>query len=89
MTSYSSKWTAKFWEDTFERVGSTAIYGLITFLTLGGSDTVAWDKIWPVIVLPAILSLLKALLVNMGSSDGASASLVGVKSKTVDVPPAG
>lgn len=85
-----NKWNSKFWEDAMERVGTTLIYGVITFLTLGGTDTVAWDKAWAVIALPTILSFLKVLLVNLGAgNDGATASFVNVKSRTADVPPAG
>lgn len=79
----SNKWGKAFWRDTGERVGTTAIYGVITFLTLGGTTSADYDQIWPVIALPSVLSLLKALLVNLGgSTDSPTASLVGVKSKS-------
>lgn len=81
VTPSASKWGGAFWNDLAERVGTTAIYGVITFLTLGGTDTVAWDKAWAVIVLPTILSFLKAVLVNLGGN-APTASLVGVTSNT-------
>lgn len=80
----NSKWGKAFWRDTGERVGTTAIYGLITFLTLGGATNLDYSQVWPVIALPSVLSLCKALLVNLGQSDssGGTASLVGVKSES-------
>lgn len=73
----SSRWSREFWIDLAERVGSTALYGLITLVTmdnvLEGPD---FDTtLWPVLVLPTVLSLLKGLLANM-KDPGSGASLV-------------
>lgn len=62
-----SKWGRAFWADLGERVGSTFVYGLITLISmdnvLEGPD---WDTtLWPIVVLPTALSLLKGLLANM------------------------
>ncbi len=78
-----SKWNKQYFRDLGERVGSTALYGTITVITmdnvLEGPD---FDTVlWPVLVLPTALSLLKGLLANMtGSGPEPSASLTSVSS---------
>jgi hypothetical protein len=81
------KWNGKFWADLGERVGTTAIYGVIAMLTADASGVVSSDpKAWWVVVgLPTALSALKGLAANM-AQDGTSASVVGVTSNTSNVP---
>jgi hypothetical protein len=77
-----SKWKdPDYWSDFLERVGTTAIYGLITFLTLDKTDTMtgSLDQFWLVVGLPTVLSALKNLLMNM-KGERATASLVGITS---------
>lgn len=77
-----SKWNKQFAKDLFERVGSTFIGALLTLVAmdniLEGPD---WDTVlWPIVVLPTLISLLKGLLMNMGSNVTPSASLTNVSS---------
>lgn len=62
-----SKWSSTFWADLAERVGTTAIYGLIAVLTGDASGAVPNEpKIWWVVVgLPTVLALLKGLAANL------------------------
>lgn len=66
-----SKWSGTFWADLAERVGTTAIYGLIAVLTGDASGAVPNEpKIWWVVFgLPTVLALLKGILANMASAD--------------------
>lgn len=83
----SGKWGRKYWQDLGERVGSSAIGGVLTMLSLQYTDLVSSSvEAWTVAVgIPAATSLCKGLLANMkgsaGSPDGGSASLIG------DTPP--
>lgn len=79
-----NKWGSAYWQDFGERVGTTLIYGLITFLTLDGTTALAFDKLYPVVLLPVLLSALKALLMNMRSGPEPSASIVRVSSNKTD-----
>lgn len=65
----SHKWSSTFWADLAERVGSTAIYGLIAVLTGDATGAVSNEpKVWWAVVgLPTVLSLFKGLLANMAS----------------------
>jgi len=64
----SEKWGGGYWRDLGERVAATFIGALITLITmdniLEGPD---WDTLWPILVLPTLLSLLKGLLANLAS----------------------
>lgn len=82
-----SKWGTKYWADLAERVGSTALYGIATVITMDNAlEGPDFDTtLWPVVVLPTALSLIKGLLVNMKGPEP-SPSLVGVASTTSDVP---
>jgi len=81
-----SKWNGAWAEDTAERVGTTAIYGLITMITADQTGAVSGDpqQWWLVIGVPSLLSLLKCTLANMrgGSGDGGTptASIVQITS---------
>lgn len=76
-----NKWGKQYWTDLGERVGTTAIYGLITMLTADASGAVsgAPEQWWVVIGLPTTLSFLKGILVNLGG-DEPTASVVNVTS---------
>lgn len=77
-----SKWGKRYWVDLGERVGSTLVGALITLVmmdnVLEGPD---FDTVlWPIVVVPTALSLLKGLLANMASDDPPSASVADVSS---------
>lgn len=70
-----TKWGSGFLVDLAERVGSTAVYGLITLLTTTQITDVSAELGWTIVGLPTALSLLKGLAANL--KDGESgASLV-------------
>lgn len=75
----TGKWGTQYLKDLGERVGTTLIYGVITFLTMNETTTLEFEKLWPVVFLPTILSFLKSLLVNLGGSEP-TASFVNVSS---------
>lgn len=75
MAETKSKWSKKFWIDLGERVGSTLLYGLATWLTLSQTTTLDFEKLWPVVALPAVLSLIKGLAANLHDPES-GASLV-------------
>lgn len=76
-----TKWNKAFWADLAERVGSTALYGVIAMLTADASGVISGDpqQWWAIVGLPAALSALKGVLANM-ASEKTSASVVGVTS---------
>lgn len=74
-----NKWGRDYWVDLSERVGSTLIYGLITLLTTTSIIDVTPELGWTIVGLPAVLSALKGLLVNMGGEEP-SASVANVTS---------
>lgn len=65
------KWSSTFWADLAERVGTTAIYGLIAVLTGDAAGAIPNDPAvwWTVVGLPTALALLKGLAANMSSPD--------------------
>lgn len=63
-----SKWDRSFWEDLAERVGTTAIYGLIALLTGSASGVLDPAQWWFVVGLPTVLALLKGIAANLASS---------------------
>lgn len=72
-----SKWSSAFWADLAERVGTTFLYGLVTLISmdnvLEGPD---WDTtLWPIVVLPTALSLLKGLLANLKDPESGASLL--------------
>lgn len=78
----NSKWSRKYWTDLGERVGSTFVGALVTLImmdnVLEGPD---FDTVlWPIVVVPTALSLLKGLLANMASDERPSASVADVSS---------
>lgn len=72
-----TKWNAAYWADLAERVGSTAIYGLIAVLSGNASGAIPNEPVvwWTVIGLPTSLALLKGLAANM-ASPGSGPSLL-------------
>lgn len=70
-----NKWSKKFWVDLAERVGSTFLGALLTLIAmdnvLEGPD---WNTtLWPILVLPTLVSLVKGLLANLAAPEtGAS-----------------
>jgi hypothetical protein len=79
----SSKWSKQYWQDLIERVGSTAVSSLIgVILAVNFSGiTWSWDNVWALILVPAGVSTLKALGINISISGSTpSASLVKVSS---------
>lgn len=79
----SSKWNRAYWEDLGERVGSSAVGGALTALTVNGTTSVhVTTKIVETLILvPSAVALLKGLLVNLGGGGtSGSASVVGTSS---------
>jgi hypothetical protein len=80
----SNKWAKQFWEDLGERVGTSAVGGALAVVTANSADVIHVDtKVWgTLVVVPAAVSLLKGLLVNLkaSTSGSGSASLVGTSS---------
>jgi len=61
-----NKWSKGFWADLAERVGAVFVYSLITLLTMDNVlERVNFETLWPIVVLPTVLSLLKGLLANL------------------------
>jgi hypothetical protein len=71
----TSKWSGAYFSDLAERVGSVVIYGLVTWFTLAGTTSLDVDQLWPAVVLPAVLSLLKGLLANMATPESGASLL--------------
>lgn len=72
-----SKWSRAFWADLGERVGTTFLYGLVTLISmdnvLEGPD---WNTtLWPILVVPTALSLIKGLLANMKDPESGASLL--------------
>jgi hypothetical protein len=86
----ANKWGSDYWIDTAERVGTTAIYGLITMLTANATGTVSGDATqwWVIVGLPTALSLLKCLLTNL-QGGAPTASLIHVNSTNQPRPEGG
>lgn len=76
MSVAPEKWSARFWLDLAERVGSVFLYSVLTVLTTYGiADIKALplEDWWPILFLPAVLSFVKGLLANMANPEsGAS-----------------
>jgi len=72
----AKQWGRGFWHDYAERVGSVLLYQLITFFTIVmPQGNLSFDRVWPVLGLPVVLSALKGLLANM-KNQGTGASLL-------------
>lgn len=78
-----SKWNKQYWTDLAERVGATLVGAVLSAVTVTGTTPVDWgdgDIVWGIIGVPVLVSLLKGLLVNLGTGDTPTASLVKVTS---------
>lgn len=60
-----SKWSGAYWNDLLERVGSTLVYSIITLLTTVQVADLGFEQLWPVLVLPTVLSFLKGIAANL------------------------
>lgn len=83
-----TKWNRRYFQDLAERVGSTAIYGLIAVLSGNASGAIPNEPVvwWTVIGLPTVLCALKGLAANMRTPE-TGASLLPAPGD--DVAPAG
>lgn len=66
-----NKWSKAYWQDLAERVGASAIGGLLAALTGNWSGAIPNDPAvwWTVVGVPAVVSLLKGLLANMANPE--------------------
>jgi hypothetical protein len=72
-----NKWSKAFWVDFLERVGATFVGALITLVTmdniLEGPD---WNTVlWPIVVVPTLLAVLKGLLANVKDPESGASLL--------------
>lgn len=74
-----SKWNKAYFADLTERVGASAVGGLLTMVGLTNLTSLTWEYTWVVVGVPAATSLLKGLLVNLGGG-APTASIVDVSS---------
>jgi hypothetical protein len=70
----TSKWSKRYFVDLMERVLATFLGALLAYLyTDSVLEKPDLDVLWPILVLPTLVSLIKGLLANMVDSDsGAS-----------------
>jgi hypothetical protein len=81
----TSKWSKAFWYDLGERVASTFLGALLAYIVTDNAlERVGFDQLWPVIILPTLVSLIKGLLANL-SSPTSGASLVPAPPGPVEV----
>jgi hypothetical protein len=81
----TSKWSKAFWLDLGERVASTFLGALLAYLVTDNTlEKVDFDQLWPVIVLPTLVSLIKGLLANLASPES-GASLIKAPPGPVEV----
>lgn len=73
----TGKWSKTYWADLAERVGTTAIYGLIALLTADASGAIPSEpKTWWLVVgLPTVLALLKGLAANIANPESGPSAL--------------
>jgi hypothetical protein len=61
-----NRWTKAYWYDLAERVASTVLGALLAFLVTDNVlDNIGIEQLWPVLILPTLVSLIKGLLANM------------------------
>lgn len=77
-----SKWNKQYFTDLAERAGASAVGGALTMVTADAAGVADYsERAWWVLVgIPTSVSLLKGLLVNLGTGDTPTASLVKVTS---------
>lgn len=84
----TSKWSRRFWSDLAERVGATFLGALLSLIVmdnvLEGPD---WDTtLWPIVVLPTAVSLIKGLLANLANSESGASLLPAPPGPDIDGP---
>lgn len=64
----ASKWSGTFFADLAERVGATVIGALLAVIAGSQSGAIPNDPAvwWTMVGVPAVVSLLKGLLANLG-----------------------
>jgi hypothetical protein len=61
-----NRWTKAYWYDLAERVASTFLGALLAVLVTDNVlDNIGIEQLWPVLILPTLVSLIKGLLANM------------------------
>lgn len=77
-----SKWNKQYFADLAERVGASGVGGVLTMVTADAAGVADYSQRawWVLAGIPAAVSLLKGLLVNLGTGDTPTASLVKVTS---------
>jgi hypothetical protein len=81
-----NKWSKRYWTDLGERVLSTLIYGLITLITTVNIVDLSWEKLWPIVVLPTVLSLLKGLSANLAQPESGASLATGSAGPVIPTP---
>ena len=76
------KWGREYWIDLGERVGASALGGVLTMITADASGVISGSaqQWWLIVGVPSATALVKGLLVNMSGSTP-TASVVGVSSE--------
>lgn len=83
----ASKWGRQWRIDTAERVGTTVVWTLIPTVPVLASTDLSWAWGWATVGVPAVLSLLKCVAVNLPAPDAApTASVVNVQSVNPNEP---
>lgn len=77
------KWGKKYWTDLAERVGASAIGGVLAMITADATGVADYspEAWWVLVGIPSATSLLKGLLANMGGGQP-TASVVDVTSNS-------
>jgi hypothetical protein len=61
-----SKWSKAYWYDLAERVASTFLGALLAYIVTDNVlEKVSFEQLWPVLILPTLVSLIKGLLANL------------------------
>jgi hypothetical protein len=81
----TSKWSKAFWYDLGERVASTFLGALLAYITTDNTlEHFGFEQLWPILILPTALSLIKGLLANLASPNS-GASLISAPPGPVEV----
>ena len=80
-----NKWGKGFWADLGERVIATFLGALLTFITMDNVlEAVDFQRLWPILVLPTLVSLIKGLLANLINSDTGASLLTSPPGPVID-----
>lgn len=72
----SSKWSTRYWSDLAERVAATFLGALLTYITMDNVlERPDFEQLWPILVLPTLVSLLKGLLANLAHPESGASAL--------------